>query len=408
MSCDPAPVPFISGETSKPPVRKLAHLVETARRFQGVLELLIADDWTGKPSPSSVELILAPKAADLAEALRAIPQVQADRTPLRVQFGINELWRLLNVLTVDRSWGNATVAQDGMNNIRKRKADYEATIVNPLHSAALALMKDSIRRRTPPDSKIRQLASAAEQILRILPMSLDEAQSRYKSLLKEYESGTLFGDALPSWDQAYIDEVKQAIGSIAWGHSDPTFRFPDGLVTTEGLTADENTLILEILQTQPKVAEEPLRVPQDNASHNQSADPAATPADPAVPVAVPIDPAPTVDDPNLLVIFPGRLTIDVASKTVTLDGESIVIKHPQTFKIYLRVATEKGGVVETRTLNALPGCRGRIDRILNKLKPVSEQLWNSIKGIPGRGGYAITLPQPSPNGPLKKKVRNRP
>jgi hypothetical protein len=115
------------------------------------------------------------------------------------------------------------------------------------------------------------------------------------------------------------------------------------------------------------------------------------------------------ENPNLLVIFPGRLMIDKATKTIVLDDERITITHAPTFQLYTKVAEAKGGLVEPEILHEIPGCRkGRLDVLLRRhIKTISEKLWGTIIGITSGGGYSITLPPLDRPNQTAKKVRKR-
>ncbi len=89
---------------------------------------------------------------------------------------------------------------------------------------------------------------------------------------------------------------------------------------------------------------------------------------------------------------PGRVTIDAATHSVTVNGgRRIKLDHPAAFALFERIAKGNGQLVTTSELHGLPGCKSRIDRILREHLPSElRRLISSKKG--NGGGYWLSLP----------------
>jgi hypothetical protein len=89
--------------------------------------------------------------------------------------------------------------------------------------------------------------------------------------------------------------------------------------------------------------------------------------------------------------YGGRLTLDRATKTAFLDGEAYRITDAVAFGIFELLFEENGAFVASERIKALPSCKGRHDRIINKhlgaLRPIIGR-----KSGPG-AGYWICLPE---------------
>jgi hypothetical protein len=88
---------------------------------------------------------------------------------------------------------------------------------------------------------------------------------------------------------------------------------------------------------------------------------------------------------------PARITSDRATMTVTLDGHEYRFTHPGAFAVVERLISANFGPVSTDELRTLPGCKVRIDQLINNHVP--EGLRGVIKSQSGPiGGYWIQLP----------------
>jgi hypothetical protein len=93
---------------------------------------------------------------------------------------------------------------------------------------------------------------------------------------------------------------------------------------------------------------------------------------------------------------PLRVFVDWESHTVTVDGHVVSrVDNPAALRIFERIALDQGELVTATDLKRLPGCKGRIDRIIRNGLP--EELRTLIRSRVGAaGGYWLHLPPLSP------------
>ena len=72
--------------------------------------------------------------------------------------------------------------------------------------------------------------------------------------------------------------------------------------------------------------------------------------------------------------FAERLRVDEVSHHVFLDGKGYLVGHAPAFKVFARLVRAGGELVEGTTLNGLPGCKGRLDRIFGH-SPINCPVW---------------------------------
>jgi hypothetical protein len=89
--------------------------------------------------------------------------------------------------------------------------------------------------------------------------------------------------------------------------------------------------------------------------------------------------------------FAGRLTLDRATMTATLDGKAYPIEDAAGFGLFEALFEANGALTPSYRIKKLPGCRGRHDRVINRHLAALRHIIRSKSG-PG-GGYWICLPQ---------------
>jgi hypothetical protein len=91
-----------------------------------------------------------------------------------------------------------------------------------------------------------------------------------------------------------------------------------------------------------------------------------------------------------------RVVIDWGSHTVIVDGRVLArVDNPTALRLFEHIALDQGELVTSNELKQLPGCRGRIDRLINKSLP--EEVRALIRSKGGRaGGYWLHLPRRGP------------
>jgi hypothetical protein len=93
---------------------------------------------------------------------------------------------------------------------------------------------------------------------------------------------------------------------------------------------------------------------------------------------------------------PARVVIDWESHTVTVDGRLLSrVDNPPALRILERIALDQGELVTGKELKQLPGCRGRIDRLIRTGLPEEVQALICSRGGPA-GGYWLNLPRLGP------------
>jgi hypothetical protein len=86
------------------------------------------------------------------------------------------------------------------------------------------------------------------------------------------------------------------------------------------------------------------------------------------------------------------LDLDCATQTVTVKGRAFGIDHPAAFQAFRMIAEAKGSLVSVHAIRQLPGCKGRVDRLLREHLPTDiRSLIRSKKGQ--GGGYWLQLPR---------------
>jgi hypothetical protein len=83
-----------------------------------------------------------------------------------------------------------------------------------------------------------------------------------------------------------------------------------------------------------------------------------------------------------------RLTVEVASRRVILDGVPVVVNHPAAFRLIQALIdhshTHSGGVMTREDFDRRPGLKGRIDRLIRQHMPLRLQF--IIRSRSGHGG----------------------
>jgi hypothetical protein len=100
-------------------------------------------------------------------------------------------------------------------------------------------------------------------------------------------------------------------------------------------------------------------------------------------------------DLNPAVIRIGRLEIDSLSKTVRLGRKTATIEYAAAFQAFLHIAQAEGKTVSVADIQKIPGCKGRVDRLLKNHLPEWVQALIPAQHGPG-GGRALLLPKKGP------------
>jgi hypothetical protein len=219
----------------------------------------------------------------------------------------------------------------------------------------------------------------------------EEAQVRYVELQNAWLISPALGESDPSATRDELMNLAKSCDAfrayITWNLPDPEPGSDGSQHSGSGTQSGADVMNgagtlppVETLASSWKQSPEPLLPEGDPApSEDQPA--------PIAPKRLP-DPVPQ-PDADLLIIDPKRLAIRSLTRMVVLNGREYLIKHAASFLVYRTVAEARGKPVDTKDLQKLPTCRGRIDKMLSKHLPA--EVRRTIKGNRGGGGYSLLL-----------------